>query len=75
MYKILTVLKGTVLKWGNTPNWMTITPLYLLETHFFNWVTVLTELITEYCVTVLTPIYRRSLTQLTHSVDLEELYV
>ena len=75
MYKILTVLKGTVLKWGNTPKRVTITPLYLPRTHFFNWVTVLTELITEYCVTVLTPIYRRSLTQLTDSVDLEELYV
>ena len=75
MYKILTVLKGTVLKEGNTPNRVMVTPPYLLETHFFNCVTVLTELIIEYCVTVLTPIYRRSLTQLTHSVHEEELYV
>lgn len=109
MYKNLTVLKCTVLNRGNTPNRVVVTPLnlprthffncvtvltelyglkmtirgncmlittlHLLETHIFKCLTVLTELITGYCVTVLTPIYRRSLTQLTDIVNLEELYV
>jgi len=70
---VLTELYG--LKRASRGHCMTITLLYLLEMHFFKYLTVLNELITGYCVTVLTPIYRRSLTQLTDTVHQEELYV
>jgi len=73
MRKKTTVLTGTVLNGGNTPNQMSTPLLYLLETHFFNCVTVLTELITHHCVTVLPPIYMAVQTQLTDSVH-EEAY-
>jgi|GEM_PF-6753164 len=59
----------TVLTGGNTPNlrYMKVyfnTPIlsrkYLINIMFtVNYVTVLTHLLTHYCVTVLTPIYRR----------------
>lgn len=66
---------GTVLKGGNTPNEISVPPFYLLETHFFNCVAVLTELITHHCVTVLPPIYKAVQTQLTNSVQKEVYYV
>ena len=69
MLKIITVLMGTALKRGDTPTQMSVTLLYLLETHFSNCVTVLIELITHHCVTVLPPIYKAVQTQLTDSVQ------
>ena len=63
MRKKTTVLMGSVLNGGNTPNQINRIPLYLLETYFFNCVAVLTELITHHCVTVLPPIYKAVLTQ------------
>lgn len=71
MRKKTTVLTSTVLMRGNTPIAMFITPLYSIETHFINCVTVLTELITHHCVTVLPPIYKAVQTQLTDSVQEE----
>jgi len=73
MRKKTTVLTGTVLMRGNTPIALSPLPFYLLQTHFFNCVTVLTELITHHCVTVLPPIYKAVLTQWTNPAE-EEAY-
>ena len=63
MSKKTTVLTCTVLLRGNTPISFSSIPFYSLQTHFFNCVTVLTELVTHHCVTVLPPIYKAVLTQ------------
>lgn len=67
MDKKLTQTKGTVINGGNTPTSLITTPLYSTETHFYNYVTVLTELITHPCVTVLPPIYKAVQTQFNNS--------